>query len=152
MKTEPVIVAFMPRLTPLNVPDDHVRAEPLDEVMDPPLSAREAELPSVAVPPPAASELALSTRPSVPEVEEIPAFILMLLCADSVNVAFPPAVLLMALLSVMSPFWAPPALVVIVTLIPALSAAWIVPMVMMAESAMVVKLGLPETLVSDPAL
>ena len=120
-----VPLTFRPvaKTTWFKVPLFAVSNVPLPEEISPPLRARVAEPPSVAVPPNAASELALSTNPSVPTEEEIPALMLMLLCAVSVSVALPPAVLLMALLIVMSPFCTPPALVVMVTLMPALSAA-----------------------------
>ena len=103
-------------------------------------------------PPPVASESAFSTRFNCPAEDEIPALTLMLLCADSVSVALPPAVLLMASATVMFPASVPPALVVMVTLVPALRAASIVATVTMAASPVVemVPGGVPVTLVSDP--
>ena len=79
----------------------------------------------LVVPPPTASELAPSTRFNAPELEEMPALMLMLLCADSVSVALPPVVLLIAFAIVMSPLCrlVPALLVVMVTLMPLFSAA-----------------------------
>ena len=90
----------------------------------PPFSAKVWAV--LLVPPSAASELAFSTRFNWPTVDEIPALILMLLCADSVNVALPPAVLTMAFEMVMSPTSPLFPLVVTVTLTPASSAATMV--------------------------
>ena len=119
---------------------DSVIPEPLPEEIVPPLSARVA-LPSVAAPPPTASEFAFSTKFSLPTPTALmPAFRLMLLCADKVSDTSVLLLLLMALLRVMSPNCAPPALVEMVTLIPAFSAAWMVPTVTTEESAVVVML------------
>ena len=105
-------------------------------------------------PPPVASESAFSTRFSCPDVDPIPALTLRLLCADSVSVALPPEVLLMASATVMFPASAPPALVVMVTLVPALRAASIVATVTMAASPVVemVPGGVPVTLLSGPVV
>ena len=108
----------------------------------------------VLVPTPLASESECNTRFNLLKVDEMPALMLMLLWADSVRTASPPAVLLIAFETVISPFCAlVPALpVVIVTLMPLLRADCIVATVMMAESLVVeiVAGGVPLTLVSDP--
>ena len=105
-------------------------------------------------PPPLLSEFGVSVRFRAPTVEVMSALILMLLCANSVSVALPPAVLLIELETVISPACAPPALVVMVTLIPLLSADWIVATVMIAESPVVemVPGGVPVTLKSGPVV
>ena len=132
-------MTFRPSITLFRVPLDQANALLLPLEIVPPLSARVAELPSVAAPPPNASELAFSTKFSLPAPAALmPALRLMLLCAVKVSDTSVALLLVMALLRVMSPNWAPPALVEMVTLIPAFSAAWMVATVTTEESAVVV--------------
>jgi hypothetical protein len=78
----------------------------------------------------------------------------MSLEALSVSVALPPAVLPMALATVMSPAWllVPALVVVTVTLVPAFSAVTMLPVVTIALSFVVVKFGLAVMFVSTPAV
>ena len=125
----------------MSVPPLALSAELLADEIMPPFSARVAELASVATPPTLASEFGLRARFSLPApVALMLALILMLLWAVSVSETSVALVVVMALLSVMSPACAPPRLVVMVTLMPALSAACMVATVTTDESAVVVML------------
>ena len=137
------------------LPLPSANAVPLPLEMPPPCSASVTLLPRLALPPPVASELALRTRFSLPvPVALRPALMLMLLWAVRVSDTSLALFVVMALFNVMSPLCAlVPALpVVMVTLMPLFSAAWIVATVINDESLVVVKFGLPVTLVSDPAV
>ena len=118
----------------------------------PPL-ASSVTIPSATAPVPVEVVSGLKVMFSLPTVEVMLALTLMLRNAFSVNAASPPAVLLMGSATVMSPgsVLAPAAAVEMATLVPALSAVWMVPVVMIDPSFVLLKFGLPVTLVSLPA-
>ena len=84
----------------------------------------------------------------------MPALMVMLLWAVRVSDTSLALLVVMALFNVMSPLCplVPALPVVMVTLMPLLSAAWIVATVMNEESLVVVKFGLPVTLMSGPVV
>ena len=99
---------------------------------------------------------AVRVKPSAPTVEVTfaPVLNVMLFDALRVSVAAAPAVLAIAFATVISPAWRLLPLVVVVTftLVPAFSAVFILPVVTIALSLVLLKFGLAETLVSDPAV
>ena len=117
----------------------------------PPLASR-VMLPRLMTPPPRLIS-ASNTISRRPVVEVILALILMSLWAVNVKVASAPAVLVMVLLTVISPFceFGAAVPVITVTLVPAFNAVSIVPVVRIAESLVVVKTGLPVIFVSGSA-